>query len=149
MTESFHLDLGRFLKAMLQGKDQNTWADQLLMICLAANSTNHATTQLSPFLLMYERQPNLPIDIAHRGLHMENKDDAIPFPQKAANHATRIVQKMAKAFQAVKEAWKNNIDHRSRAYSGIDPEEVKDGAKCMVFTPARRKNVSDKLTSDW
>ena len=98
---------------------------------------------------MYGRQPNLPIDIAHRGLHIENKDDAIPFPQKAASHATKIVQKMAKAFQTVKEAWKYDIDHRSRAYSGIAPEGFKVSAKCMVFTPARKKNVSDKLTSGW
>ena len=69
------------------------------MIYLAANSTIHTTTQLSPFFLMYGRQLNLPIDIAHRGLHMENKDDAIPFPHKAANHATRIVQKMAKVLK--------------------------------------------------
>ena len=55
---------------------------------------------------MYERQPNLPIQTAHRRLHMESKDDAIPFPQKAADHATRIVQKMVKVFQAVREAWK-------------------------------------------
>ena len=56
MTERFHLDLGRFMRAMLQGKDQSTWADQLPMICLAANSTIHTTTQLSPFFLMYGRQ---------------------------------------------------------------------------------------------
>ena len=91
MTERFHLDLGRFLRAMLQGKNQNTWSEQLPMICLAANSTIHSTTKLSPFFLMYGRQPNLPIDIAHRGLHTEDKDDTIPFPQKAASHATKIV----------------------------------------------------------
>ena len=56
---------------------------------------------------------------------------------------------MAKAFQSVKEAWKNDIDHRSRAYSGISPEEFKVGAKCLIFTPSRKKNVSDKLTSGW
>ena len=149
MTERFYLDLGRFLRVMLQGKNQNTWSEQLPMICLAANSTIHSTTKLSPFFLMYGRQPNLPIDIAHRGLHTEDKDDTIPFPQKAASHATKIVKKMAKAFQTVKEAWKNDIDHRSRAYSGIAPEGFKVGAKCMIFTPARRKNVSDKLTSGW
>ena len=59
---------------------------------------------LSPFFLIYGRQPNLPFDIAHLGLHMENNDDAIPFPPKTASYATKIVQKMAKAFQNVKEA---------------------------------------------
>ena len=44
---------------------------------------------------------------------------------------------------------KNNIDHRSRAYSGIAPEEFKVGTKCLIFTPLRKKNVSDKLTSGW
>ena len=56
---------------------------------------------------------------------------------------------MAEAFQTVKEAWKNDIDHRSRAYSGIAPDGFKVGAKCLVFTPSRKKNVSDKLSSGW
>lgn len=80
---------------------------------------------------------------------MECKDDSIPFPQRAAEHAARIVRRMTKAFQSVKEAWKNDIDHRSRAYSGIAPDEFKVGAKCLIFTPSRKKNVSDKLTSGW
>ena len=149
ITERFHLDLGRFLRSMLEGKAKDSWSEQLPWICLAANSTIHTTTQLSPFFLMFGRQPNLPIDIAHRGLQMENRNDSIPFPQRAAEHAARIVRRMAKAFQSVKEAWKNDIDHRSRAYSGIAPEEFKVGTKCLIFTPSRKKNVSDKLTSGW
>ena len=149
ITERFHLDLGRFLRSMLEGKAKDSWSEQLPWICIAANSTIHTTTQLSPFFLMFGRQPNLPIDIAHRGLQMECKDDSIPFPQRAAEHAARIVRRMTKAFQSVKEAWKNDIDHRSRAYSGIAPDEFKVGAKCLIFTPSRKKNVSDKLTSGW
>ena len=80
---------------------------------------------------------------------MECKDELIPFPQRAAEHAARIVRRMTKAFQSVKEAWKNDIDRRSRAYSGIAPDEFKVGAKCLIFTPSRKKNVSDKLTSGW
>ena len=49
----------------------------------------------------------------------------------------------------MKQAWKNDIDHRSRAYTGIAPEEFKVGAKCLVFTPQRSKHTSDKLQSAW
>ena len=80
---------------------------------------------------------------------MECKDDSTPFPKRAAEHAARIVRRMTEAFQSVKEAWKNDIDRRSRAYSGIAPDEFKVGAKCLIFTPSRKKNVSDKLTSGW
>ena len=80
---------------------------------------------------------------------MENRDDSIPYPQKAAEHAAKIIRKMAEAFQSVRKAWKNDIDSRSRDYSGIAPEKFKVGAKCLVFTPSRKKNISDKLTSGW
>ena len=151
MTARFHLDRGRFLRAMLDGKKKEKWADQLPWICLAANSTIHSTTQLSPFFVMFGRQPNIPMDIAHRGLHVQEAgaDNLTPFPQKAAEHAAKIIKRMTEAFQTVKEAWKNDIDHRSRAYSGIATEGFKVRAKCLVFTPSRKKNVSDKLSSGW
>ena len=61
---------------------------------------------------------------------MENKDDAIPFPQKAANHATKNCTKDGQS-----------LSDREGGF--------KVGAKCMVFVPARKKNVSDKLSSGW
>ena len=45
---------------------------------------------------------------------MENKDGSMLFPQKAADHITRILQKMAKFFQTVMESLKNNIDNRTK-----------------------------------
>ena len=43
----------------------------------------------------------------------------------------------------------SEIDHRSKAYSGIAPDGFKVGAKCLVFSSARKKDVSDKLQSGW
>ena len=113
MTERFYLELERFLRAMLKGKAKNTCSKQLPWICLAAYSTIHATTQLLPFFLMYGRQPNLLLEIAHWWLHRENRDDSIPFPQTTAEHAAKIFRKMVEAFSTVKGAWKIVIDHRS------------------------------------
>ena len=105
---------------------------------------------MSPFFLVFGRQPNLPLDIVHQGMRAtQDENEPLPMPQRAAQHASKIVNKLADAFQAVKKAWKNDIDHRSRAYSGIAPDDFKVGAKCLVFTPSRRKNVSDKLVSGY
>ena len=49
----------------------------------------------------------------------------------------------------MQKAWKADIDHRSRSYSGIEPDEFKVGARVLVFTPSRKKGTSDKLTSAW
>ena len=92
ITERFHLDLERFLRAMLKRKEKEAWADQLPWICLAANSTIHSTAQRAPFFPMLGRQPNIPINIAHWALHVQetDTDNLAPFPQKAAEHAAKI-----------------------------------------------------------
>ena len=150
IVERFHLDLGKFLRATLENRDKESWSDRLPWICLAANSTIHSTTNLSPYFLMYGRQANIPMDIVH---HKINKNlpptEELHFNTKWGAYATRTLERLSEAFQTVKQAWKNDIDHRSRAYTGIAPERFKVGAKCLVFTPQRSKHTSDKLQSAW
>ena len=149
LPERFHQDLGRYLRSMLDNRNKEDWAELLPAICLAANSSIHQTTQLSPFFLMFGRPPNIPLDLIHNKTILDPPDGIKTFPQKAAGHAAKIVRMHAEALEAVRKAWKKDIDHRSRAYSAIAPDEFKIGAKVLVFTPSRKKFVSDKLVSAW
>ena len=76
---------------------------------------------------------------------MECKDNSIPFPQRAAEHAARIVRRMTKAFQSVKEAWKNDIDHRSRAYSGEQGEIEKESLQALMSRAANLEAIDKNL----
>merc|ERR1712015_111218 len=150
IEERFHLDLVKFLRAMLQDKNKEDWSEKLPWICLAANSTIHTTTQLSPYFLLFGRQVNIPIDIIHHKMSTSMQaQEELGFNTKWGAYASKTIEKIREAFKKVSEAWKSDTHHRSRAYSGIAPDGFKVGAKCLVFTPQRSKNTSDKLQSGW
>jgi len=41
------------------------WEDQLLKVCMAYNTSVHASTGYTPFFLMFGRQARMPIDLMY------------------------------------------------------------------------------------
>ena len=63
--------VGRFNRTLLDmlsttvGKHPSNWEQNIRRVCLAYNSSVHASTGLSPFFLMFGRQVKLPVDLMY------------------------------------------------------------------------------------
>ena len=99
---------------------------------------------------MYGRQATIPLDLIHPKPPppTDNTGEAA-FPVKAASYASKLVDRLAKAFETSQKGWSRDFEHKTRAYSGIAPDEFKPGVRVLVFTPSRTKSTSDKLQSPW
>ena len=56
----------RTIKTMITAfisEDQKNWDENLHLLCFAYNTAIHATTQFSPFYLLYGRVPKIPLDL--------------------------------------------------------------------------------------
>ena len=150
ITERYHQDLGKQLRAMLHNRGKEEWSDLLPFIAMAANSTVHELLNLSPFFLMFGRRATIPLDLVHPAKLMPTREEEnVAFPTKAAAYATKLIDKMAKAFEIVKDGWKRDIEQRTKAYSNTPPDEFTIGKKVLVFTPSRKKHTSDKIQVPW
>ena len=70
-TERTNRTLEQYLR--LYAKHRPTrWAAYLSLAELAYNNSVHSSTGVSPFFLVYQRHPNLPLDLAVSELHSKN-----------------------------------------------------------------------------
>lgn len=66
---------------MLGSLDQDNksrWSEYLSPLVYAFSSTKHSTTDSSPFLFMFGREPRLPIDVAFGVNHVNSGSKSYP-----------------------------------------------------------------------
>ena len=147
LCERMHLDLGRFLRSVLEENNLEEWSDKLPEISFAINSSRAKLLGLSPFFLMFGRAPRIPIDLIYPNPNTQQQG-----PVKlsaAANYANKLIKTTKIAFEKVIEAWKVDIDNRSRSYTNNGKQNYKEVALVWLFNPVRRKGTSPKLISAW
>ena len=70
MVERFNRTLLDMLSTTV-GKHPSNWEQNIRRVCLAYNSSVHASTRFSPFFLMFGRQVKLPVDLMYGSSKIE------------------------------------------------------------------------------
>ena len=110
--ERFNSTLINMLGTLPKEK-KSDWKNHIGVLVHAYNCTQNSTTGFSPYYLMFERQPHLPVDIA-LGLvpHTIMEPNTSKFVQKLRECA-RWAERKAEAFQA-KEAQRHKCNYNKK-----------------------------------
>ena len=89
------------------------WEEQLSRVCMAYNSSVHASTGFSPFFLMFGRQARMPIDLMYgTGDHQESP---------VSDYALRLKKGLQAAYYSVRKRLATSHDYRKKYYDRCDP----------------------------
>ncbi|KAF4529191.1 hypothetical protein B566_EDAN017623 [Ephemera danica] len=133
LVERFNSTLGNMLSYYTDSR-QLHWDEALPSILFAYNTSIQASTQYSPFELVYGRMPILPIDQAL----CPNITTEYVLGRKTDIETAREIAR--KNIQAVQDKMKDRYDKVHKK------EDFKVGDKIMLFSPIKKKGLSPKLT---
>ncbi len=117
------------------------WEDQLPKVCMAYNSSIHASTGFTPFYLMFGRQARLPIDLAY-GTPVKH----IPTSEYAKGTKTALEEAYALVQQKLNAAHRVQKTHYDRNVHG-QPFSV--GDLVWLLSPAVPRGQNRKLYHPW
>lgn len=135
LTERLNKTLADML-SMYVDVQHKTWDDILPYVTFAYNTAVQETTQTTPFQLVYGRQPTTMLDTMLP--HVEDEDlnsDVDSFLQRA-EEARQLARLRIKDQQRL-DARRYNLRRRDTEY--------KPGDQVWVWTPVRRRGLSEKL----
>ena len=118
---------------MYCSSNQLDWDQSLPYICWAYNTTRHVSSKFSPYYLLYGREPRLVLDsVLNHPIQSDSVQDIIDRMEESRDIAKDFI-----------------IDSQLRNKTFYDdkrrdsPFKVND--KVMVFTPIKKKGLSEKL----
>lgn len=136
LTERLNHTLADML-SMYTNTQQTNWDEYLDHVTFAYNTAKQDTTQYSPFMLLYAREPILPTE-ANLMASMNNSE-AIKIREKALFVRNQAVENISKK----QGAQKTRYDEKHRHI------EYQEGDKVKIFTPTRKIGRSTKLLLRW
>lgn len=140
-TERFNRTLESILAKLLQ--DNTTqWDDQIPQALFAYRTSLHESTRFSPFLLMFGRSPNLPIDV----MLGKSNSRCQPVPE----FVETIQEKMPGLFNMAKEHLSVAQAHQKQCHDNhSQPRLFQVGAQVLLYTPVVPKGSIKKFASHW
>ena len=120
----------------------NDWENCLLKVCLAYNTSKHASTGYTPFFLMFGRQPHMPLDVIYGVAPTQTQEHC----QYVANLRKTMESAYYLARQHMQTAahrQKENYDHK------IHGDKFTPGQLVWLCNPVVPKGNSKKLHSPW
>jgi len=140
-VERFNHTLKTMLSMYVNDKQTN-WDEYLSFVVFAYNTSVNKSTNYSPFVLLYGREPLYPIDIRLNYTFnydtYENSDDYLNKLKQKLSYSTEI----AKIFLE-KSKENNKIEYENRKGKKL---KLKEGDKVLVYTPNTKPGLSSKLT---
>ena len=141
MVERFNRTLLNMLSTTV-GDHPSNWEHNLRKVCLAYNSSVHASTGFSPFFLMFGRQVTLPVDLMYGISHEEEV--------LLLEYVERLKERLRGAYALVRE--RCGTEHRRQ--KAIYDEKVhgapfNPGDLVWLHSPAVPRGLSRKLHRPW
>ncbi|RNA38462.1 Retrovirus-related Pol poly from transposon [Brachionus plicatilis] len=141
-TERFNRTLEQML-ACYVAYTQNKWDQYLPKLAFAYNTAVHATTGLTPFEVVYERKPKLPVDLMFPTPNLE-------LNLSVDSYATKVQQHLLKCYELVERTSGSRI-HKFKFYAdrNVRPADYTVGDRVWLLNDAKKKGVSKKLSRRW
>ena len=119
-----------------------SWEDYVRAICMAYNTSVHATTGFTPFYLMFGRQAKLPVELMY----------GTPEPESltSTEYANRLKSSLTEAYQSVRLRTARQLEHQAELYNQKlhgKPHGV--GSHVWVLFPQVPRGKSKKLYRPW
>lgn len=144
MTERFNRTLISMLGTLETDKKRN-WKQYVAPLVHAYNCIKHESTGYSPYMLLFGREPRLPVDMAF-GLNIETNDKAT-YTEYISNLQQRIQEtfdRVQKNSNQSREKQKVMYDRKARAAK----LEVGDRVLVKILAHEGKHKLSDKWTEE-
>ena len=138
LVEKFNSTLISLISKCCEISDHD-WDEHLQMLLFAYRSSVQASTQESPFFLLYGRDPRLPTETALSGA-------VSPYVVDISDYQTELVRRMSTAWSVAKEQIENARQRQKKQYDrhAKDPK-ILIGDRVMVHMPGELQVKEHKL----
>ena len=144
MTERFNRTLISML-GTLEVEQKKDWKNYVAPLVHAYNCIKHESTGFSPYLLLFGREPKLPIDAAF-GI---NKD--VPNSQSYSEYVTDLQNRIKESFEVVNRN-ANKAREKQKAYYDLKARAAKlelgDRVLVKVLAFDGKHKIADKWSED-
>jgi hypothetical protein len=140
ITERFNRTLLDML-GTLPSEKKSAWKDHIHTVVHAYNCTTHETTGVSPYLIMFGREPRLPIDIMYG---IGNSDSTSSY----TDYVGKLKERLSHAFELVAKQSKTSQKKQGECYNRkLRGVSLHVGDSVMVRKLGT--HIYDKLADKW
>ena len=120
----------------------SSWEQNIRRVCLAYNSSVHASTGFSPFFLMFGRQVKLPVDLMYGTT--QGKETAV------MEYVKNLKDGLLEAYALVRDRCETEHKRQKSIYDRkVHGEPYSEGDLVWLYTPAVPSGQSRKLHRPW
>ena len=121
---------------------QRDWDEHLPLVMMAYRSSVHASTQYTPFYLLFGHEVRLPVDVMF-GRQPNHKPEVSDYVRNLRDTLEEVHEHAREHLRAAQKRQKDHYDQR------IAGEQIEVGDRVFLHDPARKKGQTKKLHSPW
>ena len=127
------------------GQNQRSWDEHIPLALLAYRSSVHESTALSPAMMTYGRELDLPADLIYGSPDVASSQACEP-----PAYVAKLCDRMEKIHNLARDKLIESNERHKRAYDLKQfQNNYKVGDQVLLFMPAVRKGKNKKLSSRW
>ena len=121
---------------------QRDWDEHLPLMMMAYRSSVHASTQYTPFYLLFGHEVRLPVDVMF-GRQPNHKPEVSDYVRNLRDTLEEVHEHAREHLRAAQKRQKDHYDQR------IAGEQIEVGDRVFLHDPAVKKGQTKKLHSPW